>query len=218
MIIEGIAGRFAQRMAGIMGVSMTSNGSVRVAQVEGPDDEGTRAGLRFYLSAGGATGIAPVQALPSTAAQWMLWNPNGNTVTAFIDVLGVMLNSGTAGAGGTFYVCPVPPKFAPATVPSVSTANALITDANPISTRGSNLICVSSQTLLNAVASNWLLTGFMNPAGTILGQTQMENRDIRGKLAIPPGCGLAFAVVSPTGTTPLFSPYASWREYASDME
>lgn len=218
MIFEGIAGRFAQRLAGITGASLTGNGSLRVAQVEGPDDESSRAGLRFHLGCLGATGIAPVQSVPSTAAQWLIWNPNGNTVTAFVDVLGMTLNSGTAGAGGSFYVCPVPPKFAPATVPTVSTANALIVNANPVSTRTSSLICVSGQTLLNSVASNWLLTGFMNPAGTILGQTQMENRDIRGKFVIPPGCGLALAVISPTGTTPLFAPYATWREYAADME
>ena len=218
MLGEGIAGRFVQRLFGPAPLSLTGNGSLRVAQVEGPDDESARAGLRFYLGALGATGIAPVQAVPTTAAQWLLWNPNGNVVTAFIDGLGMVLNSGTAGAGGTFYVCPVGPKFAPAVVPSVSTANALINNANPVSTRGSSLICVSGQTLLNAVASNWLLTGFMNPAGTLLGQTQMENRDVRGRLVIPPGCGLAFAAISPTGTTPLFTPYATWREFATDLE
>jgi hypothetical protein len=218
MLIEGIAGRFVQKMAGIAGISLTGNGSIRVAQVEGPDDEGTRAGLRFHLGCLGATGIAPVQAVPTTAAQWLLWNPNGNTQTAFIDVLGMTLNSGTAGAGGSFYVCPVSPAFAPATVPTVSAANALVVNANPVSAHTSRIICVSGQTLLNTVASNWLLTGFMNPAQTVLGQTQMENRDIRGKLVIPPGCGLAFAVISPTGTTPLFAPFASWREFATDLE
>jgi hypothetical protein len=218
MIIEGFAGRFVQRAAGMIGLSLTGNGALRVAQLEGPDDEGTRAGVRFHLGCLGATGIAPVQAVPTTAAQWLLWNPNGNTQTAFVDVLGMALNSGTAGAGGSFYVMPVPPKFAPSTVPTVSTANALIVNANPVSARTSNLICVSGQTLINSVASNWLLHGFMNPAQTVLGQTQMENRDIRGKLVIPPGCGLAMAVISPTGTTPLFAPYASWREYATDLE
>lgn len=218
MLMEGIAGRFAQRVAGIMALSLTGNGSLRVAQVEGSEDESTRAGVRFHLSALGATGIAPVQALMSTAAQWLIWNPNGNTMTAYIDMLGMHLSSGTAGAGGTFYACPVPPKFAPATVPSVSTANALIQNADPVSGRSSNLICVSAQTLLNAVASNWLLQGFMSPAQTVLGQTQMENRNINGRLCIPPGCGLALAVISPTGTTPLFTPYASWREYSCDLE
>jgi hypothetical protein len=129
------------------------------------------------------------------------------------------LNSGTAGAGGAFYVMPVPPKFAPATVPTVSTANALIVNANPVSTRASSLICVSGQTLVNSVASNWLLAGQMNPTGTILGQTAIgPNLDTRGKLIIPPGCGLAFAVISPTGTSPLWAPYATWREVATDIE
>jgi hypothetical protein len=218
MLIEGIAGRFLQKSAGIVAASVTGNGSLRVSQVEGPDDEGTRAGVRFHLGCLGATGIAPVQSVPTTAAQWMIWNPNGNTQTAFIDVIGMNLNSGTAGAGGSVYVCPVPPKFAPATVPSVSAANALIVNANPVSTRTSNLICVSGQTLLNSVASNWLATAWMSPVGTVLGQVQMINWDVRGKLCIPPGCGLGLCVISPTGTSPLYAPIATWREYATDPE
>lgn len=218
MIFEAIAGRFQQKQSGIASASMTPNGSLRIAQVEGPDDEGTRAGARIHASGLGATGIAPVQALMTTAAQWMLWNPNGNTMTAFLDVAGIQLNSGTAGAGGAFYLCPVAPANAPATVPTVGASGTVLQNANPVSNKTSKLILVASQTLLNTTAGNWLLTGFMNPAGTVLGQTQMENRDIRGKIAIPPGCGLGVAVISPTGTTPLFSPFFSWREYATDLE
>ena len=218
MLIEGLAGRFTQRVTGLYQATLTGLGSFRFAQVEGEGDEATRAGLRFTLSAGGATGIAPVQAAPTTAAQWMIWNPNGNTMTAFVDVLGMQLASGTAGAGGTFYYCPVGPSFAPATVPTVSTANAKVKNVDPISSKTSNLIVVSGQTLQNTVASDWILGGFMNPAQTVLWQTQMESRDLRGKGVIPPGCGLALAVISPTGTTPLFTPYAMWREYAADLE
>lgn len=218
MLIEAIAGRFTQRVNGLMALMATQLGSLRVAQVEGEGDEASRAGLRFHMSAVGATGIAPVQAIPSTAAQWMIWNPNGNVVSAFLDVVGIELASGTAGAGGTLYGTIVPPAFAPATVPTISQANVKIMNANPVSTRASSLLVVSGQTLLNAVAGNWFPLAFMNPAQTVLGQTQMELRDLRGKLLIPPGCGLALAVISPTGTTPLFAPYASWREYAADVE
>lgn len=218
MLVEGIAGRFVQKAAGLMAAGLTGLGSFRVAQTEGEGDEASRAGLRFHVTAQGATGIAPVQALMSTAAQWMIWNPNGNTVAAFIDALGVVLVSGTAGAGGTLHGCLVAPTNAPATVPSVSATGVQINNANPVSSRSSKLIVVASQTLLNTTTGSWFPIAFMNPAGTILGQTQMENRDIRGKHMIPPGCGLALAVISPTGTTPLFAPYGNWREYGTDVE
>lgn len=218
MLFEGYAGRFVQKAAGIITAGFSGLGSMRVAQVEGDGDEATRAGLRFYLGGFSAAGVAPVQALMSTAAQWMIWNPNGNTYTAFVDILGVALLSGTAGAGGTLHWCPVPPKFAPATVPTVSTSGITIVNANPVSGRQSNLIVVSGQTLVNAVAGNWQPLAWMNPAGTVLGQTQLCDRDIKGKICIPPGCGVALAVISPTGTSPLFVPFGQWREYAADVE
>ena len=51
-----------------------------------------------------------------------------------------------------------------------------------------------------------------------VGMGVAEQRDIRGKYIIPPGCSLALAVVAPAGTTPLYAPYASWREYVADLE
>lgn len=217
MLMEAVAGRF-QKVAGQIAQAFTGLGSTRIAQTEAEGDEMSRAGLRYILGGPGATGIAPVQAIPSTAAQWLIWNPNGNPMTAFVDVLGMLLVSGTAGAGATFYGCPVGPSFAPSTVPTINAAGLLLANANPASGRVSKLIVASAQTLLNAAVGNWTPLGFMNPANTVLGQTQMENRDIRGKMIIPPGCGLALAVVSPTGTTPLFAPYGVWHEQTSDNE
>jgi hypothetical protein len=219
MLAEGIAQRFVQRLAGMATLRLTQLGSLAIAATEGEGDEATRAGIRFHMNASGATGIAPVQALPSTAAQWMIYNPQGNPVSAFLDALGISLATGTAGAGGSVLVCPVGPSFAPSTIPTTSAANVKIMNANPVSQKQSQLIVVSGQTLQNAAVGNWSPIGcFMNPAGTILGQTQMDQRDIRGKLVIPPGCGLGICVISPTGTTPLFTPYATWREYTADLE
>ena len=223
MLFEGQAGRFFQRASGVIAASLTAMQSVRVAQNEEAADEQTRAGLRFFLSSNGATGIAPVQALPTTAAQWFIYNPLGNGnggITAFIDLVGVSLISGSAGAGGTLIANICPPKFIPATIPTVNTAGVLIKNANAASPKGSSLIVVASQTLQNAVAGDWFPLAQMNAnAGTILGQTQiMTGPELRGRICLPPGTGLALAVISPTGTTPLFGPVGSWREYAADTE
>lgn len=223
MLIEGLAQRFIQRSAGLSALILSSLGSLRVAQTEGEGDEMTRAGLRIHMSATGATGVAPVQAIPSTAAQWMIYNPIGNTTTAFLDVLGMVDLSGTMGSGLVVYACICPPAFAPSTVPTVSAANVKLMNANPVSQKASNLIVVSAQTLQNAAAGNWVPIAFgVAKDGVVavppVGMGPAEQRDIRGKYCIPPGCSLALACLAPTGTSPTYAPYASWREYVADIE
>ena len=71
-----------------------------VAQREAARADLTRGGRRFavgFLST--VTGIAPVQTISTIAAQWLLYNPATATKSIFIDELGIVLVSGTAGAG-----------------------------------------------------------------------------------------------------------------------
>ena len=223
MLIEGLAGRFMQRVAGNLVATLTGNTSLRVAQTEGEGDEMTRAGLRIHMSATGATGVAPVQAIPSTAAQWMIYNPIGNTTTAFLDVVGMVDLSGTMGSGLCVYACICPPAFLPSTVPTISAANVKLMNANPASQKQSNLIVVSAQTLQNAAVGNWAPIAFgVAKDGVVavppVGFAPAEQRDLRGKYCVPPGCGLALACLAPTGTSPTYGPYATWREYIADME
>lgn len=218
MLIELQAQRFVQKLQGLITATASALGSVRVANIEGPSDEMTRAGLRQWMSAQGATGIAPVQALPSTAAQWLLYNPLSNPVTCFFDVLGMQLATGTAGAGGTLLACIVPPAFMPSTIPTASAANVKLQNANAVSAKASSIIVASAQTLQNAAVGNWFPIGQMRTTGTVLGQTQLVGDDLQGRIAAPPGCGIGLCVVSPTGTTPLFTPFGTWREYTSDLE
>ena len=223
MIIEALAQRFTQRLAGMNALIATGLGSLRVAQTEGEGDEMTRAGLRIHMSATGATGVAPVQAIPSTAAQWLIYNPQGNTTTAFIDVLGMIDLSGTMGSGLCVYACICPPTFTPTTVPVASATNVKLMNANPVSQKTSNIIVASAQTLQNAAVGNWAPIAFgVAKDGVVavppVGFAPAEQRDIRGKYCIPPGCALALANLAPTGTSPTYAPYASWREYVTDLE
>lgn len=219
MLMEMQAQRFVQRLAGLVTLTGTSQGSARVALAEGDGDEHTRAGLRYIMSATGATGIAPVQAIPSTAAAWLFWNPAGNTVAAFLDSINVALLSGTGGAGASFYGIIVPNVFAPTTVPTANASNVKVMNCNPVSGKMSTCILTSGQTLVNAAVGNWFPLGQMNPNGTVLAQTVMYTQaDIKGKIVIPPGCGFGITVVSPTGTSPLFAPIINYREYSADLE
>jgi hypothetical protein len=216
MITEGQAGRRARRQQGNAVTSLTQLGSLPVAQMEGEGDEGTRCGMRFQVSATGATGIAPVQALPTVAAQWFWGNPIANTKTIFVDELGVVLVSGVGGANGTLYVAMCAPTNMPATFPAMS-AGVVISNRSPISGNTSKLIVASAQTLVGTTGF-WYPMAWEDIANTLAAQTQMMHRDIRGRIGLAPGTGIGFAVVSPTGTTPLWAPVGLIREYESDNE
>jgi hypothetical protein len=221
-VLKGVYRRFSQNKnsRSPMELRMTGIESLAVALTEGAGDEMTRAGLRFHMSALGATGIAPVQAIPSTAAQWYIHNPAANLPTAWLETLGVVNVSGTTGVGATLYGCIVGPANVPTVIPTASAATVTIKNASAPSTKSSGLVVVSGQTLLNTLAGNWFVIA-ANPAlptTSPVGQGIIELRSIGGQMAIPPGCGIGLAVVSPTGATPLFAPYASWREYIGDLE
>lgn len=219
MLSELIARRFPQLKA-LAEVTVaqraTSLLSTACGIVEGLRDEGSRGGIRWNIASSAATGIAPVQALPTTAAQWLLYNPASNPKTIWLDDLGEWLVSGTAGAGATLLVGLCSPAQLPATRPTTTSAGIVLTNRNPNSGQASKLVVVSGQTL--AASPGWAPFAFMNPAGTVLGQTQMERLGLDGSIALAPDTGLALVVISPTGTSPLFAPYGSYREYASDME
>lgn len=219
MLIEAIVSRLSQKFGSgaTLAARMTPGlGSLAVAQVEGEGDEASRAGIRFHLQSSGATGIAPVQALPTTAAQWLLYNPANSGVNIYIDKLGEWLVSGTAGAGGTVLFGLCGSAQLPTTRPNALAVGIVLANASPTSGRGSRLLVASGQTL--AASPGWAPLAWMNPANTVLGQTQMVEQDLRGKIVLPPDSGIALVVISPTGTTPLFAPLAAYREYAADIE
>jgi hypothetical protein len=203
------------RQTGDVDARGTFLGSLAVSQTEGERDEGRRGGLAYNLATSAATGIAPVQALPTTAAHWLLYMPPGNTF-AFVDWIGMYLVSGVAGAGGTIIAAQCGTANVPTTSPT-NAANIVYTNGNGQSSRAGKLICASSQTLVGTTGY-WHPIAFMNPSDTLLLQARMEQRDIRGGYCIAPGCGLALVTISPTGTSPLFAPYAGIREYATSAD
>ncbi len=189
---------------------LTYNVSQAVAQVEASGAELARAGRRFTLGNSAAiTGIANVTALPTTAAQWVLWNLS-NSVSLFIEEVGVYLTSGTPGAGGILLAAVTP---APATAIVAPTyPGTAIANVNPASSRISVAVVKASATL--AVAPCWypIANNDDSNVGAFPGSGTLENRNVNGRLVIPPRCGLALAVLGLAGSTPLFAPFASWYE------
>lgn len=216
MLFEATVRRFFPLKGGkgAIDARITHLESLAIGQVEAPGYEMTRAGRRFSIAYNGGvpTGIAPVQAFPTTAAQWALFN--GDPVQAYtVRVLGALLFSGTQGLGGKLLAClfqlPVQTGFA--------TGLAVASHSN--GQRVSKASIKSGVTITGPAAPNWFpvaedlgAAARVGPLGSII------NRQVDGKIIIPPGQGLGLAVLAPAGTTPLYLPEAEWEEAESDLE
>lgn len=220
MIFEAIYRRFqGLRVAkGPLDVRMTHCESLAVGQVEPANFEMSRAGRRFQLGISAAvTGIAPVQAIPTTAAQWALWNADPNQSVLFEELLEVLL-SGTPGLGGSLWACLF---SAPAQIGSSGAGLSAVSCS--LGSRSSKIIVKSGVTITDPAAPAWFQvdesrqnitvaafsTGYANGFG---------RKDLAGAIALPPGRGLGLAVIAPAGTTPLYGPLARWVEQETDME
>lgn len=220
MIFEAEYRRFSQLIRGKAAIAarLTHFESLPIDQVAPQQFEGTRAGLRFALGNSGViVGIAPVQTLPTTSAQWLLWNNNSSAsgIGIAFEELGVYLTSGTPGAGGALLAALV---SAPAQIGATYAGTAIASASG--STKGSGLIVKTSVTITQPAVPVWYPVA-QNPssnAGAFPGMTFLENRNLQGGLIIPPQSGLALAVLAPLGTLPLFAPFAKWFEAASDFE
>lgn len=217
MIFEGVARRFFPLKGGKspLDARVTHLESLAVGQVEAPGFEMTRAGRRFYLAYNGSvpTGIAPVQAFPTTAAQWLLWNAD-TAQSLIFRALGALLFSGTQGLGGQLLAAIV---NAPATVGNGSTGLAVASGSG--SPRASKVTIKASVVITDPAVPNWFpvaedvgAAARVGPVGSII------NRAIDGKIVVPPLKGLALAVLAPAGTTPLYLPVGDWEEAESDLE
>ena len=69
-----------------------------------------------------------------------------------------------------------------------------------------------------AAAPGWFFVASDNSANTAIVNVAAMNDSVDGKIIVPPLRGLALAVLSPTGTTPLFVPLAQWLEIELDLE
>lgn len=207
-------GRFQPKnVAGLVYDSVSGCGGKRVVQLEQESLELTRAGRRFFTAQSGAiTGIAPVQAVPTTAAQWTLFNASA-TDSMVIDGLGVELASGTAAAGilvfAAFFQLPAQTGLG---------TNIVAQNANPSSARVSSVAIKSGVTITTPAAPSWFVVAKSDTANTGVLSVAAFNTELKGKLVVPPLYGLALATLSGAGTTPLYFPVCHWTEYALDLE
>lgn len=172
--------------------------------------DAARNGKRFILGNSAAiTGIGPVTALPTTAAQWVLWNADA-ALSYFFEEIGMYLTSGTPGVGGILLGALV---RAPAQV-GASVAGASVSSASQSGSASSKMVVKTGVTVTDPAAPNWypLATNPSSNVTAFAGSTVLEHRFVGGRFMVPPGFGFALAVVAPAGTTPLFAPFAKWLE------
>lgn len=190
---------------------LTTNGSLAVAQVESPNSEQLRMGLRFW---GGcqviANGIAPVTAIPTTSPSLALYNSATATTgkCLIVDFLSFFLGSGTPTAGATLLTA-VSNGVIAAGAPSAAT-NYSSKCASGDTTKSSAAVWATSITF--PASSVWVAArpGKLN-AAVNFGQGEAP-LITNGLALVPPGYALGMAIMSETGTTPLFVVSAAWNE------
>jgi hypothetical protein len=184
-------------------------GDLRVSQGLPNGSAVTAAGMRFRstVAATITSAIAPVAATPTTAAQWVLWNADP-TKSYLIETVGAFLHSGTAAAG---QVVEVTRFTSPTQVAAASIVGIGVINCNgSISTSRARII--SAVTLDAASTLAWTPIAVNGSANTAVGSVMCVNEAVDGKIIVPPNSGLALAVISGTGTTPLFAPVFQWVE------
>lgn len=192
--------------------------SLMVAQYEPARAAATAAGMRYL---GGtniiANGIAPVTAIPTTTATLALYNgePTGGK-SLVIERLGFWLGSGTPTAGATLMVCVSPAAIA--TAPTAMATGYTVSSASGAPNR-SNAVFTTAVTvpvLPSAPAWMQVISTFQLAAANV-GQGDQVS-DLEGCIIVPPKSALGIAILSGTGTTPLYGVSVMWSEFQFDLE
>lgn len=190
----------------------TALGSLAVAQVEPAGLELARAGLRF---GGGcqviASGIAPVSAIPTTTATLFLYNNEqaGGRIYV-VDSLTAILGSGTAAAGNALLYAVSKTETKPTAATNYSSGS--------LSDGGKTTRAIWATGVTLATQPVWLAAqGMQLAAAANVGQGYGYS-PLPSGILLPPGHGLAIAILGGSGTSPLFSVFGTWYELESDLE
>lgn len=212
-LIQGQAGRIGSPTAdGTFYTRMTRSHSTAVAEVESRYVELSRAGVRFAIGQNAAlTGIAPVQAMPTTAAQWVIWNTS-LTKSLVFDMVGLYTTAGTAGVGSVVIGSVI-------TLPATTTTKSgIVIQSLSGSAKTTVALVNSGVTVTSPAAPTWSIIARDDSANTVALNVIAYNDRLGGGIIVPPLKGLGLCAIGPTGTTPLYAPMAQWTEFELDLE
>lgn len=217
--------RFSAKRYGSQLLRMTGIESLAVAQTELEHAELTRAGRRYlYGPSGTSDSLATRQSILASSCDLLLWNsaPRGGP-TLFLDLVNFMLLSGTPGVAasllGTVTANPVATAV---TSTNRSTVTVLNTSGSNQSNYGTIIVSAGMALPLSAAAPSysWFpLAQIDNLSQTAsIAQGPSQWAEVKGRLAAPPGHGIAFHIYGAAGTSPLFAVSFIWVELQLDME
>lgn len=155
-------------------------------------------------SSAGGTALAPVAAMPTTAAAWSIYNPVGSNkvlvpLTAFS-----WLVSGTSGLGGAQMVAKTNTVQSSAlTAYASSVRQAMDDNTTPVGILAGGATLAETPAWMVASAGNTL-------AADALGAGFVSHFD--GQFVVKEGCVFAMTVMDESGTTPLFGGGFTWFE------
>lgn len=213
---------------GVMGnggspeMAADDQGAQGISNIQGIKSVRAASGVRFRaVNGNGSTFLAPVTAMPTTTATMALWNGSSKR-TLFIDKLGYFLASGTPTAGSALVCCVTTVAQARPTLSTGANggyAGTVISGLGGQSGGNSEAAFVTNITITGAQPAWGIVAA--NPGGVGLAAATFPqhvafNDHIAGGIAVPPGGMLGLAVLSGTGTTPLFGFEVEWDEYISD--
>jgi hypothetical protein len=215
MILSGMVRRAARvGMGGPADLSLSEFGNLRTDKFL-PDYATLAKARRIYgATTGTGTAVAPVQAVPTTAAAWGLFNgedPGGKSYAILF--AGCHSISGTLGLGlallGTVATAPVtgtkPTAYANAQVSSLSGSKSL-----------SAAVLASAVTLVVPQPA-WITLAARDQVSAVSVGSGLV-ADVKGMLVIPPQYVGGFTVLAPAGTTALFGIDLVWAELELDLE
>lgn len=202
---------FPQKGSAQKQVRITELESLAVDVIGALDADMTRSGRRFN-GIGVAAGAAPVQAIPTTTAGFLLYNPDSYR-SYVLDQVGTYLLSGTATAGLTLFGIVTPIT---ATLPTAS-AGALISSASYTGGAATKALIANAYTIPTPTGNaQWFVVG--SSVGGVPGVGGGFVQDVKGRIIVPPGRAFGLSVMAGTGTTPLYVPYFTWHEVERDLE
>lgn len=176
----------------------------------------SRAGRLFN---GGTTAVAnaraPVTDIPTTTANWLLYNPANNPRCLVIIAAGVFLGSGTADTGVML--------IGGTTALKLTDANSVVANATGhaiASTRGSGNASRAflgvGATIPTSAPQYVTIAGMQNQASTTPGNGVVGQ--VNGFGVVPPGYGFAVDVLSGVGTTAKYGINLLFAELELDLD
>jgi hypothetical protein len=188
---------------------LSQHGSLFVSQFEPKYMEFARARRLYGANTGAGTAIAPVTAVPTTAAAWALYNPT--TSSRILVPLKVYCYSvsGTLGLGMSLLAAIPPSVVATAPTAYASSVN------NSISPNAQTSTAIFGQGVTIA-APVWNVLAARDQVSAVSVGSGLS-ADTDGMFLIEPGFCLAATVLAPAGTSALFGVGFIWGELDLDL-